>query len=159
MIVLLTGLNSEIRQVWSLADCSETSWVLLLLLIRQLHCHSAIMIGMHLVLCCTVGRSLGADEGGNFRKENHLANLKMAHPKVVKLGVNTQRICRRSLTCYITRSSGAFSLENEKFDSTKRGISSSFFFKLRRHKACTEKDGYNEGSPGMKELISLSLYY
>ena len=37
-------------------------------------------------------------------------------------------------------------LDFENLTATKRSISSSFFFKLRRHKACTEAEGYDRGS-------------
>ena len=40
----------------------------------------------------------------------------------------------------------AFPPELEKSNGTKRSLSSSFSFKLRRHKACMEADGYSEGS-------------
>ena len=42
--------------------------------------------------------------------------------------------------------SSYFSQEFDKSDGTKRSIYSSFYFKLRRHKACAEADGYNEES-------------
>ena len=46
----------------------------------------------------------------------------------------------------------ALFLEFDKSDGTKRSISPSFCFKLRRHKAFTGADRYNEGS--WHEIIS-----
>ena len=46
----------------------------------------------------------------------------------------------------------AFPPELEKSDGTKRSLSSSFCFKIRRHKVFMEVDGYIEGS--WHEIIS-----